>query len=325
MSVRTRVLEALLQSIAGDAATYGALDLTQDGAAAHVLRRCDVQCSTEPIVGEVYGLVVCEVKTLERADRYIDPDGSIVVFVPRNHRAELGHHELVGRVRCAEGEWRLMKPATAASVEEDDPPSVSLVVAVQDQAPELARLCTCLSDLDADPHWELVVVDRGSFDATAELLRHVTGDLTSFRTPRTVDAAQALYLGLMRARGDVVAILDADLVPDPGLIRALCHGATRRPTSDVFAGRVLDEQGGAAVESGGPARLLAMRRRILEGDKSRSAAHLAVRLRAARSARLPEFCARRLPLPIGLTPEAIEHATQAQSHPILAQRSQGIE
>ena len=324
MSVRTRVLEALLQSIAGDAATYGALDLTQDGAAAHVLRRCDVQCATEPIIAEVYGLVVCEVKSLERAERYIDPDGSIVVFVPRHHKAQLGDHPLVGRVRCAEGEWRLIKPAQTKTVEHD-PPSVSLVVAVQDQAPELARLCTCLAGLDSDPHWELVVVDRGSFDATGELLRHVSGDLTSFRTPRTIDPAQALYLGLMRARGEIVAILDADLVPDPGLIRALCHGASRRPTSDVFAGRVLDEAGCTAVESGGPVRLLAMRRRILVGDRSRSAAHLAVRLRTARSARLPDFCARRLPLPIGLTPEAIEHAAQAQAHAVLAERSQRIE
>jgi glycosyltransferase involved in cell wall biosynthesis len=217
-----------------------------------------------------------------------------------------------------------MKPAQTVSMA-DETPAVSVVVAVQDQAAELARLCTSLAAIDEDPHWELIVVDRGSFDATAELLRHITGDIVSVRTSRALHPAHALYRGLMRARGDIVAIVDADLLPDAGLIRALCHGAARRPSSDVFAGRVLDENGRTAIESGGPARLLAMRRRILDADKSRSAAHLAVRLRCARAARIIDFCARRVPLvPVGLTPEPLDHAAQSQPHAILAEHRQGI-
>jgi glycosyltransferase involved in cell wall biosynthesis len=113
-------------------------------------------------------------------------------------------------------------------------PEISVVVPAFDEAgslPELlARVRTALETL-ARP-WELVVVDDGSTDGTASVLRSLAATeprLRVFAARRRLGQTAALKAGLARARGAVIVTLDADLQnpPEeiPRLVRALDEGA----------------------------------------------------------------------------------------------------
>jgi len=285
MPGRGPVLEALLASIAGDLAGSACLDLTADAVAASALAASDLACAIDPQPAVVYGLVVCEARSFARGMRSLDSHGSLLVFFRRNESTDIASpHEVVARVRCPEGQWWLVRRRALDAPPE--PPAVSIVVVVQDQVRELAALVGALVDVHAEPSWELVVIDRGSFDATAELLRHCSGDLQAFRAPRDTSFTQAVWLGLQRARGELIAVLDPDVVPDPGLVAGLRRGADLFPDADVFAGPLQST-------SDDPPHMLAVRRRIVHVEGDTSPNGLASRLGKVKPTLVPAFTARR--------------------------------
>ena len=285
MPGRGPVLDALLASITGDLAGSACLDLTADAVAAAALGARDLACAIDPQPAVAYGLVVCDARTFARGMHSLDPLGSMLVFFRRHERTDLADlHEVVARVRCPEGQWWLVRRRVEEAAPE--PPAVSIVVVVQDQVRELAVLVGALVDVHAEPTWELVVVDRGSFDATAELLRHVSGDLQAFRAPRDTSFTQAVWLGLQRARGELIAVLDPDVVPAPGLVAGLRHGADQFPDADVFAGPLQST-------SDDPPHMLAVRRRIVHVEGDTSPNGLASRLGRVKPTLVPAFTARR--------------------------------
>ncbi|PZE63570.1 glycosyltransferase family 2 protein [Curtobacterium sp. MCBD17_021] len=90
-------------------------------------------------------------------------------------------------------------------------PSVSVVIPVRNDARHLRR---CLHALAAQTHPadELVVVDNGSSDDSAEVAR-AAGAVVRNEPARGI--ARAASLGYDTARGDVIVRLDADSVPPP--------------------------------------------------------------------------------------------------------------
>jgi hypothetical protein len=285
MPGRGPVLDALLASIAGDLAGAACLDLTADAVAASALGARDQACAIDAEPAMAYGLVVCEARTFARGMHSLDPLGSMLVFFRRNESTDVAApHEVVARVRCPEGQWWLVRRRAAEAPPE--PPAVSILVVVQDQVRELAALVGALVDMHAEPTWELVVVDRGSFDATGELLRHVSGDLQAFRAPRDTSFTHAVWLGLLRARGELIAVLDPDLIPHPGLVAGLRRGADQFPDADVFAGPLQST-------SDDPPHMLAVRRRIVHVEGDASPNGLAARLGKVKPTLVPAFTARR--------------------------------
>jgi glycosyltransferase involved in cell wall biosynthesis len=90
------------------------------------------------------------------------------------------------------------------------------VVAARDAERDMPRLLGALErqTLDRD-RYEVLVVDDCSIDATAAIVeRHDIATLVRATVPVGQQAAQAL--ALRRARGDVVALTDADCEPAPG-------------------------------------------------------------------------------------------------------------
>jgi dolichol-phosphate mannosyltransferase len=120
----------------------------------------------------------------------------------------------------------------------DPRPEISVVVPAYNEVESLPPLFAELrAALAASGRtWELLVVDDGSTDGTAEALAAAAA-----RDPRVVpvvlekNAGQsaALAAGLSRVRGDIVVTLDADLQNDPADLPKLLAALA---TADVVSG-----------------------------------------------------------------------------------------
>ncbi|HEX6059021.1 MAG TPA: glycosyltransferase [Gemmatimonadaceae bacterium] len=118
-----------------------------------------------------------------------------------------------------------------------DAPLVTVIVPVRDDA---ARLGTCLDALAAQ-RWplcrlEIVVVDDGSTDGSAEVARARTG-VRLVRNDGSGSYA-ARNRGLGAARGDIVAFTDADCIPDPGWIAGGVAALEADPRVGLVGGAV---------------------------------------------------------------------------------------
>lgn len=77
------------------------------------------------------------------------------------------------------------------------------------------------------PHWELVVVDDGSNDSTADIVQSYTDTRVRYTYQRNQGQASALNRGLELAQGEFITTLDADdwLAPDSLEERVACLSA----------------------------------------------------------------------------------------------------
>jgi dolichol-phosphate mannosyltransferase len=119
---------------------------------------------------------------------------------------------------------------------------VSIIVPTYNEADSLPRLVERLAKALAGAKWELVVVDDGSPDGTANIADRLaaTHPVLVIRRPGKAGLASAVLAGFDAARGDALLVMDADLshppevVPD--LVRALENGADLAVGSRYVAG-----------------------------------------------------------------------------------------
>jgi biofilm PGA synthesis N-glycosyltransferase PgaC len=110
------------------------------------------------------------------------------------------------------------RPAPAL---EDELPFVSVVVPAYCEAAVIEGTLEALLALDY-PDYEIVVVDDGSPDGTAELVRaHLTGDGRLRLIAKRVNEGKAMALNdaIPVTRGEIVVIVDADIRPRPDVLR----------------------------------------------------------------------------------------------------------
>src|SRR6266566_10080701 len=130
-----------------------------------------------------------------------------------------------------------LKPATVPT---GDPPDVSVVVTLLNEAGSLEELyrrtVAALEELGAP--FELIFVDDGSTDGSFAVLERLhAGDarVRGVRFKRNFGQHPAMHAGLVRARGEIVVTMDGDLQnpPEdlPKLVAAVEGGA------DVASGR----------------------------------------------------------------------------------------
>lgn len=110
-------------------------------------------------------------------------------------------------------------------------PFVSVVVAARDAAPSVRSVLDAL-ERQTHPSFEVLLADDGSRDGTSDVAQ---GRAEVVRMPRPVGAYAARNRAVERARGEVVAITDADCVPAADWLERLVAALER---ADVAGGRV---------------------------------------------------------------------------------------
>lgn len=187
---------------------------------------------------------------------------------------------------------------------------LSIIIPARDEAESIERTIRELKSLaDKLPEFEILVVDDGSTDGTAELAQ--LQGVTVLRRAQTRGYGDAVRAGLEHAEGDTVVIYDADGRYDPKFIPSLVN-AIRDGSADIVFG------------SAGPEspRVGLLRRvwMLLWGPRLRlyTSSFLAMRRETARKvpseengfAFLPEYITKASRL--GLTVKMVEAATRAR-------------
>jgi predicted AlkP superfamily phosphohydrolase/phosphomutase len=118
---------------------------------------------------------------------------------------------------------------------------VSIVLPTRNRATFVPRAIASVLAQVYD-HWELLVVDDGSTDATAEVLAAVSDPRVRVLRTEGVGCAAARNVALEVATGDVVAYLDDDNTLDPLWCKAVAWAFGQRPEVDVVYGaRMIDD------------------------------------------------------------------------------------
>jgi glycosyltransferase involved in cell wall biosynthesis len=132
---------------------------------------------------------------------------------------------------------------------------VSVIVPARDAADTLVRQLDALAAQDYTGHWEVVVVDDGSADGTAEVARSRRSVLPALHVVRTHGSGgvnRARNIGCRHSRGRLLLFCDADDLVTPGWMTALVRALETAPA----AGGALERRalnGAAALAARPPA------------------------------------------------------------------------
>lgn len=127
-------------------------------------------------------------------------------------------------------------------------PSVSLMVAVKDEAPFIER---CVRSLNASdqPNLELIVVDDASTDGTTDILRALALELgfTLLVNDTNLGKKHALTRAVARARGDVLAFTDSDCLVAPDALSRCVRALVDDPRLGAVSGHARAQNTGASL------------------------------------------------------------------------------
>jgi len=118
-------------------------------------------------------------------------------------------------------------------------PAVSVVVPARNAAETIGDTLAALARQDLRDPYEIVVVDDGSDDGTAELAESAGGAVRVIRSERR-GPGPARNAGANASRAPVLAFTDADCVPTPGWLTA---GLAALGDADLVQGRVEPDPG----------------------------------------------------------------------------------
>jgi glycosyltransferase involved in cell wall biosynthesis len=120
-------------------------------------------------------------------------------------------------------------------------PLVSVVLPTRDRRDLLPRAIESVQK-QSYGNWELLIVDDGSVDRTAEFLAGVAGDRVRCFRHHGAGACAARNVALAQVRGDLIAYLDDDNMMHPGWLKAVVWGFEQRPEANVlYGGYVVDD------------------------------------------------------------------------------------
>lgn len=116
-------------------------------------------------------------------------------------------------------------------------PAVSVVMAVTEGVEEtIAALQTVIDHcLPVADRMQVVVVDNGSSDGTADVLQALAGDLTPVVLPEALQTRAAWQAGLAAATGDLALLLTNDIRSDGDFLSAMIRRLATSPAGSTVA------------------------------------------------------------------------------------------
>lgn len=117
--------------------------------------------------------------------------------------------------------FRMENAASPAVPGGTDAPQISVVIPCRNEAANLPELLAEIGDVLAGRGFEAIVVDDGSTDETATVLRRLMGEngwLRAIRAGTGAGQSAAIETGLLAARGEIVVTIDGDGQNDPAYI-----------------------------------------------------------------------------------------------------------
>ena len=132
---------------------------------------------------------------------------------------------------------------------------ISLIVPCYNEEASLPILYEALCDVrmndDSDRNYEFIFVNDGSRDKTADILRGLEASDKSVKYiffSRNFGKEAAMYAGMQKAKGDYVAILDADMQDPPSLIPEMIKDLDSGKF-DIVAARRVTRKGEPKIRS----------------------------------------------------------------------------
>src|SRR6059058_1852866 len=121
-------------------------------------------------------------------------------------------------------------------------PELSILMPVYNEIATAERAIADVLDAKIDADFELIVVDDGSTDGTSELLsgREWPERVRLFMHEQNMGKGAAVRTGLQHARGELSAIMDADLEYDPDDLGGLLPPLREKLSNAVFGVRAFD-------------------------------------------------------------------------------------
>ena len=116
---------------------------------------------------------------------------------------------------------------------------ISVVVPVKDDAAGLERT---LASLPASERIEIIVVDGGSDRDTLRVLEAAQARLAYSETGQDTGIANAMNRGIARARGELVAILNAGDAWLPDTLDHVLRAASEHPACELYHGTIVYER-----------------------------------------------------------------------------------
>jgi glycosyltransferase involved in cell wall biosynthesis len=123
-----------------------------------------------------------------------------------------------------------------------DTPELSVLMPVFNEIDTAERAVSEMLEADIGASFELIVVDDGSTDGTSELLfgREWPERVSLLKHDRNMGKGAAVRTALQHARGDLSAIMDADLEYDPNDLGVLLPPLREGLSNAVFGVRAFD-------------------------------------------------------------------------------------
>lgn len=121
------------------------------------------------------------------------------------------------------------------------PPLISIVVPVFNEQSTVAAVVARLLEIDLPADREIIIVNDGSSDGTRAVLDALpsVSSVTVIHSERNRGKGHAIRQGFARARGNVIAIQDADLELDPAQLASLVAPVLDGTSDVVYGSRFL--------------------------------------------------------------------------------------
>jgi cellulose synthase/poly-beta-1,6-N-acetylglucosamine synthase-like glycosyltransferase len=140
-----------------------------------------------------------------------------------------GLHRFHLVVLCARNRRAIAKAQLAPTIAEGDLPRVTIQLPLFNESTVATRLLDAVAKMDYPPdRLEIQVLDDSTDETTALVCAHVErlraqgiDAVYLHRTDRTGYKAGALDAGLKVAKGELIAIFDADFIPQPEFLRSI--------------------------------------------------------------------------------------------------------